>query len=106
MVVEDRGGDEISICFGLCFYSRGLSLVQGQVYLYVVVNWWFGGNGVGMVMDGEWFQWQLLCDIYEVKVGVQVNLFGGWCGWGELSWQSGGMGFCDVGVQLGVLYIW
>ncbi|PSD29927.1 hypothetical protein C7E17_18260, partial [Stenotrophomonas maltophilia] len=85
---------------------RGLSPAQGQVHPYVAVNWWSGGNGAGLAMDGERLQRQLPRDIYEAKAGVQVNLSGGWRGWGELSRQSGGMGFRDVGAQMGVSYTW
>ncbi|MFB8831666.1 autotransporter outer membrane beta-barrel domain-containing protein [Azotobacter sp. CWF10] len=68
------------------------------------MNWRSGGNGAGMAMDGERLQRQPPRDIYEAKAGVQVNLSGGWRGWGELSRQSGGKGFRDVGAQLGVSY--
>ncbi|MBH1528230.1 autotransporter outer membrane beta-barrel domain-containing protein [Stenotrophomonas maltophilia] len=105
-VVEDRGGSETSTRLGLRLYSRGLSAAQGQVHPYVAVNWWSGGNGAGLAMDGERLQRQLPRDIYEAKAGVQVDLSGGWRGWGELSRQSGGMGFRDVGAQLGVSYNW
>nr|WP_312453514.1 autotransporter outer membrane beta-barrel domain-containing protein [Stenotrophomonas pavanii] len=105
-VVEDRGGGETSTRLGLRLYSRGLSPAQGQVHPYVAVNWWSGGNGAGLAMDGERLQRPLPRDIYEAKAGVQVDLSGGWRGWGELSRQSGGMGFRDVGAQLGVSYTW
>jgi len=105
-VVEDRSGDETSTRLGLRLYSRGLSAAQGQVHPYVAVNWWSGGNGAGLAMDGERLQRQLPRDIYEAKAGVQVDLSGGWRGWGELSRRSGGMGFRDVGAQLGVSYTW
>ena len=105
-VVEDRGGGETSTRLGLRLYSRGLSAAQGQVHPYVAVNWWSGGNGAGLAMDGERLQRQLPRDIYEAKAGVQVDLSGGWRGWGELSRQSGGMGFRDVSAQVGVSYSW
>lgn len=105
-VVEDRGGGETSTRLGLRLYSRGLSPAPGQVHPYVAVNWWSGGNGAGLAMDGERLQRPLPRDIYEAKAGVQVDLSGGWRGWGELSRQSGGMGFRDVGAQLGVSYTW
>jgi len=35
-----------------------------------------------------------------------MGLSAGWRGWGELSRQSGGMGFRDVEVQMGVQYRW
>jgi len=105
-VVEDRGGGETSTRLGLRLYSRGLSAAQGQVHPYVAVNWWSGGNGAGLAMDGERLQRQLPRDIYEAKAGVQVDLSGGWRGWGELSRQSGGMGFRDVSAQVGISYSW
>lgn len=105
-VVEDRGGGETSTRLGLRLYSRGLSPAQGQVHPYVAVNWWSGGNGAGLAMDGEQLRRQLPRDIYEAKAGVQLNLSGGWRGWGEISRQSGSMGFRDVGAQLGVSYNW
>lgn len=105
-VVEDRGGGQTSTRLGLRLYSRGVSPAQGQVHPYVAVNWWSGGNGAGLAMDGERLSRQLPRDIYEAKAGVQVDLSGGWRGWGELSRQSGGMGFRDVGAQLGVSYHW
>jgi len=105
-VVEDRGDGETSIRLGLRLYSRGSSAAQGQVHPYVAVSWWSGGNGAGLAMDGERLQRQLPHDIYEAKAGVQMGLSAGWRGWGELSRQSGGMGFRDVEVQIGVQYRW
>ena len=66
-VVDDRGGGETSTRLGLRLYRRGLSPAQGQVHPYVAVNWWSGGNGAGLTMDGERLQRQLPRDIYEAK---------------------------------------
>ncbi|HDS1581169.1 TPA: autotransporter outer membrane beta-barrel domain-containing protein [Stenotrophomonas maltophilia] len=104
--VEDRGGGETGTRLGLRLYSRALGAAQDQVHPYVAVNWWSGGNGAGLAMDGERLQRQLPRDVYEAKAGVQLNLSGGWRGWGEISRQRGGMGFRNVGAQLGLSYNW
>lgn len=104
--VEDQGGGETTTRVGLRLYSRALTPGQGQVHPFVAVNWWSGGNDAAIAMDGELLQRQLPRDIYEAKAGVQVDLSGGWRGWGEISRQSGSMGFRDIGGQLGVSYHW
>ncbi|MHC1655146.1 autotransporter outer membrane beta-barrel domain-containing protein [Stenotrophomonas maltophilia] len=105
-VVEGRGGGETRTRLGLRLYSRSVSPAQGQVHPYLAVNWWSGGNDAGLAMDGERLRRQLPRDVYEAKAGMQLDLSGGWRGWGEISRQSGSMGFRDVGAQLGVSYNW
>ncbi|ACF50439.1 autotransporter outer membrane beta-barrel domain-containing protein [Stenotrophomonas maltophilia] len=105
-VVEGRDKDSTTTRVGMRLYTRSLTQGEGQVQPFVAVNWWSGGNGAGLAMDGERLQRQLPRDIYEAKAGVQLNLSGGWRGWGEISRQSGGMGFRDIGAQLGVSYRW
>jgi autotransporter family porin len=105
-VVEDRGGGETRTRLGLRLYSRSVSAAQGQVHPYLAVNWWSGGNDAGLAMGNERLRRQLPRDVYEAKAGVQLDLSGGWRGWGEISRQSGGMGFRNVGAQLGVSYNW
>lgn len=105
-VVESRDKGSTTTRLGMRLYSRSLTQQQGQVQPFVAVNWWSGGNDAAIAIDGERQRQQLPRDIYEAKAGVQVNLSGGWRGWGEISRQTGGMGFRDVGGQLGVSYSW
>ncbi len=105
-VVEGRDKDSTTTRVGLRLYTRSLTQRQGQVQPFVAVNWWSGGNDATIAVDGERLRRQLPRDIYEAKAGVQVNLSGGWRGWGEISHQTGGMGFRDTSGQLGVSYRW
>ncbi|MEG0186400.1 MAG: autotransporter outer membrane beta-barrel domain-containing protein, partial [Stenotrophomonas sp.] len=105
-VVESRDKDSTTTRLGVRVYTRSLTQQQGQVQPFVAVNWWSGGNDAAIAVDGERLRRQLPRDIYEAAAGVQVNLSGGWRGWGQLSRQSGGMGFSDVSGQLGLSYSW
>lgn len=105
-VVEGRDKDSTTTRVGLRLYTRSLTQGEGQVQPFVAVNWWSGGNDAAIAVDGERLHRQLPRDIYEAKAGVQVNLSGGWRGWGEISRQTGGMGFRDTSGQLGVSYRW
>ncbi|WP_235189992.1 autotransporter outer membrane beta-barrel domain-containing protein [Stenotrophomonas sp. RIT309] len=105
-VVEGYDKDSTTTRVGLRLYTRSLTQRQGQVQPFVAVNWWSGGNDVAIAVDSERLRRQLPRDIYEAKAGVQVNLSGGWRGWGEISRQTGGMGFRDTSGQLGLSYSW
>lgn len=105
-VVEHDSSGNTTTRVGVRLYTRAADTAQHPVQPYVALNWWNGGNDAAIRMDGEALRRPLPQDIYEAKAGVQVNLGGSWRGWGELNRQSGGMGFRDIGAQMGVSYRW
>lgn len=105
-VVESRDRDSTATRLGLRLYTRSLTHAQGQVQPFVAVNWWSGGSDAALAVDGERLRRQLPRDIYEAKAGVQVQLSARWRGWGQLSRQTGGMGFSDTSGQMGLSYSW
>jgi autotransporter family porin len=105
-VVESRRAGGTSTRLGARLYTRALTQKQGQVHPFVAVNWWSGGNASAIAVDGEAIRRDLPDDLYEAKAGVQVNLSGGWRGWGQISHQTGSQGYRDTSAQLGVSLNW
>lgn len=91
---------------GARLYTRDLTARQGRLHPFVAVNWWSGGNASAIAVDGERLQRNLPRDIYEAKAGVQLQLSGGWRGWGQLGHQTGAQGYRDTSAQLGVSFRW
>lgn len=105
-VVESRRAGGTTTRIGARLYTRSLTPAQGQVQPFVAVNWWSGGNTSAIDVDGERMQRNQPRDIYETKAGVQLDLRGGWRGWGQIGYQTGGQGFHDTNAQMGVSYSW
>jgi len=91
---------------GARLYSRPVSTRHNRVQPFVAVNWWSGGNTSTIAMDGERISHDLPKNIYESKVGVQLELGGGWSGWGQLGYQQGSNGYHDVSGLLGLKMSW
>lgn len=104
--VESRRAGGTSTRLGARLYTRALTQRQGNVHPFVAINWWSGGTASAIAVDGVSIRRDLPDDIYEAKAGVQVNLAGGWRGWGELGHQTGSQGYRDTSAQLGVSYRW
>ncbi|MEN5285928.1 autotransporter outer membrane beta-barrel domain-containing protein [Stenotrophomonas lactitubi] len=105
-VVESARVDGNTTRLGARLYTRSSTQRQGQVHPFVAVNWWSGGNASAIAVDGERLQRNLSHDIYEAKVGLQVDLSGAWRGWGQFGHQMGEQGYRDTNAQIGMSLSW
>lgn len=104
--VESRRAGGTTTRVGVRLYTRATNLQPGQVHPFAAVNWWSGGNGSSVTVDGNALHRELPDDIYEARVGVQVKLSRGWRGWGQLGQQVGSQGYRDTNAQLGMSFSW
>ncbi len=92
---------------GARLYGHSTSMTGNRVQPFVAVNWIRNGSDANAVWMGEQrVQGIAPKDVYEAKLGAQLQLSPKLSGWGELSTQQGEYGFRSVGGQLGVKYMW
>ena len=101
---EKAGGTATRV--GARLFSRPNDDRFNRVQPFVAVNWWNGGNASTISMDGEQISRDLPANVYEAKVGANVELGSGWSGMGQLGMQRGSEGYRDVNAQLGVKFSW
>ncbi|WP_342315749.1 autotransporter outer membrane beta-barrel domain-containing protein [Lysobacter sp. FW306-1B-D06B] len=105
-VVEDIQAGGLTSRLGVRFYGHASSDAGNLVQPFVSVNWWHDSDKNVMAFDGTTLILDLPRDRYELKLGAQAQLGGGWTGWGQLGLQAGADGYRDVGGQVGVNYRW
>lgn len=102
--VEEAGG--LTTRLGLRAYGHATSAQGNRVQPFVTANWYHQSKDNTMGFDGEALMGGVPQDRYELKVGAQLQLGGGWTGWGHLGVQSGANDYRNVGGQLGLKYSW
>lgn len=104
--VVEAQGPGVTSRLGVRMYGR-LSTAGGKpVQPFVTANWWHQSQHNSMSFNGEQTSGGIPRDRFEIKAGAQMNLGGGWTGWGQLGHQSGKSGYRSVGVQAGAKYSW
>lgn len=91
---------------GVRVFGHAGSAVHNLVQPFLMLNWWRGDKANEIAMDGTSIALGWPRDRYEAKLGAQLQLGGGWTGWGHAAWQTGSDGFRDIGGQVGVNYRW
>ncbi|HDS0947643.1 TPA: autotransporter outer membrane beta-barrel domain-containing protein [Stenotrophomonas maltophilia] len=105
MKTAEAGGLQTRV--GARLYGHSTAASGNRVQPFVAVNWIRNGSDANAVWMGEQrLQGIVPKDVYEAKVGAQLQLSPNLTGWGELSTQRGDYGFRSVGGQLGVKYAW
>lgn len=103
--VADAGSLQTRV--GARLYGHSTSTTGNRVQPFVAVNWIRNGSDANAMWLGEQrVQGALSKNVYEAKVGAQLQLTSKLTGWGELNTQQGDYGFRSVGGQLGVKYAW
>lgn len=91
---------EVSSRLGARLYVRPDSEAI-RVQPYMAVNWWSGGQKSTLRFDGV-KQSQDPSDLYEVSLGAQAVVDGGWALWGEVGRQHGSRGFRNTEGKIGL----
>jgi len=105
---EMRSGDVggLTSRLGARIYTRQLSTAYNRVQPFAEVNWWHGGNDNTMTFNGVSLDQSRSRDIQELKVGAQMELGGGWSGWGHAGFQTGDNHHRNVQGMVGVKHSW
>jgi len=91
---------------GVRVFGNAGNVAYNLVQPFVILNWWRNDQRNNLSMDSAEVTLGWPRDRYEAKLGAQLQLGGGWTGWGHATWQAGSDGFRDVGGQVGVNYRW
>ncbi|HYG05661.1 MAG TPA: autotransporter outer membrane beta-barrel domain-containing protein [Stenotrophomonas sp.] len=91
---------------GVRVFGHAGSGANNRVQPFLMLNWWRNDkrNNIAMNSDEVTLGWPR--DRYEAKLGAQLQLGGGWTGWGNAAYQTGSKGFRDIGGQVGANYRW
>jgi autotransporter family porin len=100
----DSGG--VTSRLGVRFYGHGTPALSAIVQPFATINWWHDHRYSNMSFNGDDQALKLPRDRYELKLGIQAQLGGGWAGWGQLGALTGDDGYRDLNGQLGLNYRW
>jgi autotransporter family porin len=105
VTAEQAGGVQTRI--GVRAYGHSNDKTGNRVQPFVAANWIRNARELNSV----WLDDTLVAggqprDVYEAKAGVQMQVGGGWTGWGELNATRGKNDYQNYGAQLGVKYSW
>lgn len=102
--VRDVGG--LTSRLGARVYSRPVDAAHNRVQPFVEVNWWHA-DGIGSVaFNGYEQSLNHGRDIYELRVGAQAELGGGWTGWGHMALRDASGDYRGVEALVGAKYRW
>jgi autotransporter family porin len=87
-------------------YSRPAGSTFNRVQPFVEVNWWHAERPSSVTLNEASFALDISRETYELKIGAEAELGGGWTGWGHMSLQDRGASRTDVQGLLGVRYRW
>jgi autotransporter family porin len=92
---------------GLRVYGHNTATSGNRVQPFVGINWIrTRGEGNSLALDETYQAGGQPRDVYQAKAGAQLQLGGGWTGWGELSSTRGKGSYSNYGGQMGVKYSW
>ncbi|WP_432591842.1 autotransporter outer membrane beta-barrel domain-containing protein [Stenotrophomonas maltophilia] len=92
---------------GMRVYGHSTAPSGNRIQPFVGVNWVRNTTGANAVwLDDQRLQGITPRNLYEVKVGAELQLSRRLTGWGELNAQHGDYGFRSIGGQVGVKYAW
>lgn len=77
-----------------------------RVQPFLTVNWEHRARDNSVAFNGVEMEQDLPRELYEAKLGAEVELGGGWSGWGHMAIQQGAGRYRDVEGQISVGYFW
>lgn len=104
--VNDLDAGGLTTRLGLRFYGHSSVTGGNRVQPFATLNWWHDDNANVMSFNDAVLKLFLPRNQYELKLGAQAQLGGGWTGWGNLGLVSGDEDYRDVNGQVGVNYRW
>lgn len=87
-------------------YSRPAGTAHNRVQPFLELNWWHAQRPSSVTFNDASFALDVSRETYELKIGAEAELGGGWTGWGHMSLQDRGTSRTDVQGLLGVRYGW
>jgi outer membrane autotransporter protein len=87
-------------------YSRPAGSAFNRVQPFLEVNWWHAQRPSSVTLNDASFALDISRETYELKIGAEAELGGGWTGWGHMSLQDRDASRTDVQGLLGVRYRW
>ncbi|WP_414491814.1 autotransporter outer membrane beta-barrel domain-containing protein [Stenotrophomonas maltophilia] len=112
--VASSAGVDLTTRVGARVYGHSLT-DQRRVQPFLALNWWRRGDAARrLTFDGQTLDEGIaqgvqqidVRDIYEVKLGAQLQLSRHLTGWGEMKFQSGAKDYRNISGQIGVKYSW
>jgi autotransporter family porin len=101
---SNRG--DVTTRVGARLYGHGTDASHNKVQPFLEANWWRSAQSGSVAFNGERMNQSLPKDRYEVKVGAELELGGGWTGWGHLGWQTGKQDYRNLDGLIGVKRSW
>lgn len=105
-VVETGDDGGVTTRIGVRAYTRPLTDARNRVQPFVEANWWHHSGEKSGVFSGEKLVQQSAGNVFEVKVGAQVELGRGWAGWGHFGMQQAKHDHRNIEALVGVKYGW
>ena len=105
VVAADEAGG-LTTRVGARLYTRAHDIENNRVQPFVEANWWHGGEHNSATFSGTKLTQDRAANVYEVKGGAQVELGGGWTGWGELSLEAADGDQRTVSGLIGIKHSW
>jgi outer membrane autotransporter protein len=87
-------------------YSRPAGSAHNRVQPFLELNWWHAQQPSSVTFNDASFALDVSRETYELKIGAELELGGGWTGWGHMSLQDRGTSRTDVQGLLGARYRW
>lgn len=105
-VIDDVDAGGVTTRLGVRLYGHLASTQRKLVQPFATLNWWHDQDRNTMSFNTTELALELPRDRYELKLGAQAQLGGGWTGWGNLGLATGQEHYRDVTGQLGLNYRW
>ncbi|MBW4656956.1 MAG: autotransporter outer membrane beta-barrel domain-containing protein, partial [Kaiparowitsia implicata GSE-PSE-MK54-09C] len=105
-VVESKEAGGVTTRLGARAYIRPLNESGTRVQPFVEANWWHNEGDNAMAFNDATLKLNRAKDVFEAKLGAEVDVGNGWSTWGHLSSQSAAGDERTLGGQLGVKFSW
>jgi outer membrane autotransporter protein len=105
-VVESKEAGGVTTRLGARAYIRPLNESGTRVQPFVEANWWHNEGDNAMAFNDSTLKLNRAKDVFEAKLGAEVDVGNGWSTWGHLSSQSAAGDERTLGGQLGVKFSW
>lgn len=105
-VVKSKSNGDVTTRLGARAYVRPTDKSGAKVQPFVEANWWRSEGDNAMSFNDTTAQLDGAENLFEVKVGAEVDMGKGWSAFGHLGKQMSSGDQQDVAGQLGVKYSW
>lgn len=100
------GGEGLTSRVGMRVFGHAVGDSGNRVQPFIGANWYRDHGRESISVQGQRLARGIPRDRYEIKMGAQMQLGGGWTGWGHAAAQHGGNDFRSVGGEIGLKYSW